>query len=241
MFVIRFRLRRSALAMGGMIAACGLVAAGIFAAQRAARQTGAEPARPAPVILLDAGHGGEDGGAVGVDGIVEKEINLPITLKLNAFLRALGYETQLTRATDASIHDAKASTLRERKTSDIHNRFHMMEALTENDLFVSIHQNQFPSSAAHGTQVFYSKNHPQSAVLAEDIQRSVVALLQPENTRLVKPSGAEIYLLYHAKIPAVLVECGFLSNPSDAALLKTDEYQNKIAYAIACGILEHRQ
>jgi N-acetylmuramoyl-L-alanine amidase len=217
------------------------VALGIFSLRQVARQTAAGVGQtPVPVVLLDAGHGGEDGGAVGLGGVVEKDINLPVTRKLNTFLRVMGFETRLTRSTDTSIHDLTAGTLRERKVSDIHNRFAMIEQLGDNDFFVSIHQNQFPaSSSAHGTQVFYSVNHPRSVLLAQAIQKSVVRLLQPTNTRKVKPSGTEIYLLWHSKKPAVLVECGFLSNAGDVEKLQQDSYQNQMAFAIACGVLQY--
>jgi len=240
MFVIRFRLRRALLAAGAMAAACALTALGIWLVQQAVQRTAASPAdSPDPVVLIDAGHGGEDGGAVGVGGVVEKELNLAIALKLDSFLRAVGYQTILTRSTDTSIHDATAATVRERKISDIHNRFAMQEALREKDLFVSIHMNKFPGRDAHGTQVFYSKNTPGSAALAESIQRSVIGMVQPENTRQIKPSGDSIYLLYYAKRTAVLVECGFISNAGDAEKLQDDAYQNQIAFAIACGVLEY--
>jgi len=239
MIFVRFRLKWALAYIGAAVAVCTLTATGIFLLQHAARPVDTMPERSTPVVLLDAGHGGEDGGAVGLNGIVEKDINLPIALKLNDFLLALGYQTLLTRTTDTSIHDAAAASLRERKRSDIHNRFRMIQSLRACDFFVSIHQNKFPESGPHGTQVFYSKNHPRSLMLADAIQRSVVELLQPDNTRQVKPSGREIYLLYNAEIPAVLVECGFISNSSDAAKLVTDEYQDQIAFAIACGILKN--
>jgi len=238
MIFIRFRLKRALWYVGGAAAACSITAIGIFAAQYVARQVNTRPGWPTPVILVDAGHGGEDGGAVGLNGIIEKNINLPIALKLDEFLRAMGYQTQMTRTTDTSIHDATAASLRERKRTDIHNRFHMIETLRDTDLFVSIHQNKFPARDPHGTQVFYSKNHPRSQILAASIQQSVVKLLQPDNARQIKTSGEEIYLLHHARIPAVLVECGFISNPGDAELLVQDDYQNQIAFAIACGILD---
>ena len=237
MIFVRFRLKRALVYIGAAAAVCTLAATGIFLLRHAARPVDTTPEHPTPVVLLDAGHGGEDGGAIGLNGIVEKDINLPITLKLNDFLQALGYQTLLTRTTDTSIHDAAAASLRERKRSDIHNRFHMMQSLRACDFFVSIHQNKFPESGPHGTQVFYSKHHPRSLMLADAVQRSVVELLQPDNTRQVKPSGSEIYLLHNAEIPAVLVECGFISNPEDAARLVTEEYQDQIAFAIACGLL----
>jgi len=241
MIVIRFRLKRALLTAGAMAAACVFTALGVFLVQRAARRAAASPAAcPDPVILLDAGHGGEDGGAVGVGGVVEKDLSLAVTLKLDSFLRAMGYQTILTRASDMDLHDVTASTMRERKVSDIHNRFAMQEALRDKDLFVSIHMNKFPGSGAHGTQVFYSKNTPRSSLLAQAIQESVVRLVQPENTRQIKPSGDSIYLLYYAKKTAVLVECGFISNAEEAEKLQQDEYQNRIAFAIACGILDFR-
>ena len=236
---VRFRLRRAleGTVVFGLIALLAVV--GIAMVQRNARYAGAPPQRPAPVILLDAGHGGEDGGAVGVGGLVEKDLNLAITCKLDSFLRAMGYETALTRDCDTDLHDASAVGVRERKTSDILKRFAMMEALGGGDLFVSIHQNKFGAQSAHGTQVFYSSNTPQSAVLAESIQERVVGLLQPGNHRLIKPAGDSIYLLYNAKKTAVLVECGFISNVEEAEKLRQDEYQNQMAFAIACGILDY--
>lgn len=241
MIVLRIRLNKKALlAAGGMIAACLLAALGIFLVQHAARHAAANPAQsPDPVIVLDAGHGGEDGGAVGIGGVVEKELNLDITRKLDVFLRAMGYQTVLTRSEDVSIHDADAQTLRERKISDIHNRFAMLEALRPQDMFVSIHQNQYQGTAK-GTQVFYSKNTPQSAALAQSIQAHVAQLLQPGNTRQIKPSGDSIYLLYYAQKTAVLVECGFLSDAAEVKQLQQDDYQYKLAFAIAAGILDMR-
>jgi len=240
MFVIRFRLKRALFAIGAMAVACVFTALGIFLVQHAARRAAANPVNsPDPVILLDAGHGGEDGGAVGIGGLIEKDLNLAIALKLESFLRAMGYQTILTRNSDTDLHDMTVSTVHDRKVSDIHNRFAMMEALRDKDVFVSIHMNKFPGSGAHGTQVFYSKNTPNSAVLAQAIQESVVRLVQPENTRQIKPSGDSIYLLYYAKKTAVLVECGFISNAAEAEKLQQDEYQNQIAFAIACGILEY--
>ncbi|MCL2300086.1 MAG: N-acetylmuramoyl-L-alanine amidase [Firmicutes bacterium] len=242
MIFIRFRLRNALFVAGALVAACVFTALGIGLVRHAPFRAAASPAIcPDPVILLDAGHGGEDGGAVGLGGVVEKELNLAITLKVESFLRAMGYQTILTRADDSDLHDAAASTVRDRKTTDIHKRFAMQEALRDKDLFVSIHMNKFPGSGAHGTQVFYSKNTPNSAALAESIQRSVVRLVQPENTRQIKPSGDSIYLLYYAKKTAVLVECGFLSNAGDAEKLQDEEYQNRLAFAIAGGILDFRQ
>lgn len=187
-------------------------------------------------VIIDAGHGGVDGGAVGVDGVVEKGINLAISLKLKALFTASGYQVIMTREDDRSIHDEGSETIRRKKTTDIHNRFKIMEE-NPKALFLSIHQNKFGQSQYSGTQVFYSANNEISKVLAQSIQESVKAQLQPQNDRAIKPAGDNLYLLYHAKSPAVLVECGFLSNPTEAGLLQSDAYQNKMAFAIYCGVL----
>ena len=187
-------------------------------------------------VIIDAGHGGMDGGAVAGDGTLEKTLNLSIAQKLNDLLQCAGVRTVLTRKDDNSIHDADAVSVRQQKVSDIHNRLQIMEQ-TENAVFVSIHQNHFSVSKYHGAQVFYSANDPQSAILAEQIRQSLTAHLQPNNTRETKKSGTEIYLLYHAMRPAVMVECGFLSNAEETQKLKTEDYQTKLALSVADGIL----
>ena len=189
-------------------------------------------------VLIDAGHGGVDGGAVANDGTEEKYINLQIAQLLEQQLGAMGIRTAMTRTSDVSIHDSSAQTIREKKVSDIHNRMQLMEK-TENCIFVSIHQNKYSDNALSGTQVFYSPNTTASAQLAQTIQNSVCMLLQPENTREIEKSGSSIYLLYYAQKPAVLVECGFLSNAEDLKKLKDEAYQKQLAFCIATGILEY--
>ena len=191
-----------------------------------------------PLIIIDAGHGGQDGGTVSSSGIVEKDINLSIALKIENLLKLYGFETLMTRNDDSLIYDGDCKTMREKKVSDIHNRMSMIEKYPDS-IFLSIHQNHFDESKYSGTQVFYSKNNPESQILAECIQASVISKLQPENTRLIKPSGTEIYLLYHAKSPAVMVECGFLSNGAEAQLLNDDEYQTKMSVAVVQGIFTY--
>lgn len=190
------------------------------------------------VIIIDAGHGGEDGGATGSDGTVEKDINLSISMKVNEILSAYGYKTHMIRTTDTSIHDSNADTTRERKISDIHNRALTMDKY-ENCIYVSIHQNKFEDSSVWGAQSFYSPNDEASKLLADFIQKSIKTNVQPTNDRVIKKSGTNIYVLYNATKPAVMVECGFLSNPKELALLKSDDYQNKIAYSISFGIINY--
>lgn len=189
-----------------------------------------------PIIIIDAGHGGFDGGAVAEDGTIEKDINLSISKYLQEYLTFLGFKTIMTRENDASIEDEGLQTIRERKSSDLHNRMKIMEE-TENALFISIHQNKYSVEKYSGTQVFYSpKTKEESALLALSIQDSIVNTLQKDNTRQIKECGTSVYLMYNAVKPAVLVECGFLSNHEETKLLNTPEYQKKIAFCIAMGI-----
>ena len=191
-----------------------------------------------PVIVIDAGHGGEDGGASSSSGILEKDINLSISMKVKSLLDVMGFKTVCVRNDDRLIYDSSCKTMREKKVSDIHKRLDIMNA-HPGCIFLSIHQNHFTQSKYTGAQVFYSKNTPESAILAEYIQKSLKKNLQPENTRKIKPSGTEIYLLYHAKETAVMVECGFLSNGGEAELLNENEYQTKTALAIVSGLTEY--
>lgn len=188
-------------------------------------------------VVIDAGHGGEDGGATGKAGTIEKGINLAIAKDLQDLLLASGYRVVMTRTEDEAISD-DLDTIRQRKTSDLHNRLKVIES-QGNCIFVSIHQNQFPQSQYHGTQIFYSRNTENSKTLAESIRARVVGLLQNDNTRQTKPATSSIYLLWNAKVPAVLVECGFLSNPEEEQRLNDSAYQKQLAFAICCGVLDY--
>ncbi len=189
-------------------------------------------------VIVDAGHGGDDGGAIGIDGTVEKDINLDIALKLEKILKFYGFNVIMTRTQDVMTCDDGLDSLRKRKISDIHNRFELMRK-NPDAIFISVHQNKFEDSSQHGTQVFYSGNDERSKELAEAIQTSVTLTLQQKNDRVVKKSGSGIYLLYHAKIPAVLVECGFISNSDEVKKLKDESYRMKLAILIADGLLKY--
>lgn len=189
-------------------------------------------------VIVDAGHGGDDGGAIGIDGTVEKDINLDIALKLEIILKFYGFNVIMTRTQDVMTCDDGLDSLRKRKISDIHNRFELMRK-NPDAIFISVHQNKFEDSSQHGTQVFYSGNDERSKELAEAIQTSVTLTLQRKNDRVVKKSGSGIYLLYHAKIPAVLVECGFISNSDEVKKLKDESYRMKLAILIADGLLKY--
>lgn len=191
-----------------------------------------------PVIVLDPGHGGEDGGASAASGTLEKEINLNVSLYLREMLEKSGYQVVMTRETDCAINDEGLDTIRERKVSDIHNRLKIAKG-QENCILVSVHQNHFSESRYYGTQIFYSTNEPTSKELAESIREQTVALIQPENKRECKPATSSIYLLWNADMPAVLVECGFLSNESEAVKLVTAQYQRQMAFVIYNGLVDY--
>ncbi|MDD5953449.1 MAG: N-acetylmuramoyl-L-alanine amidase [Oscillospiraceae bacterium] len=220
-------------------AACGLFAyTSLRSYFRVAEQASNLAAAEQKSILLDAGHGGEDGGAVGNCPQLEKDINLAITRKLRSMLEASGFSVVMTRDGDDFIGDNSLPTLAERKKSDMQARLRCMES-HPNSIFVSIHQNHFDNTTYSGAQVFYSSNDEKSSVLAGTIQNSIVTLLQPDNERQSKAAEKTIYLMRNAKSPAVIVECGFLSNDSEAKMLCEEAYQNQMAFAIYCGIVDY--
>ena len=189
-------------------------------------------------VIIDAGHGGEDGGAVAYDGSLEKDFNLDIALKLQDVLELYGFNVVMTRTEDVMTCDDNLKTQRQKKVSDIRNRLELINKF-DNAIFVSIHQNKFSDSNQEGTQVFYSPVNLNSKKLADCIQNSVVSNIQRNNKRKTKKSGTEIFLLYHSVVPSVMVECGFLSNSNDLLKLKTDAYKMKIATLVADGIINY--
>lgn len=190
-------------------------------------------------VIIDPGHGGVDGGAVGYDKkTIEKDINLSISLKLRDFLVVGGYNVIMTREDDRLINDEGIKTIKKQKTSDLKNRLNIINEHPE-AILISVHQNKFTKSKYNGAQVFYGRKNTDSEILAQAIQDSFRSLLQPDNSREVKKTGKEIYLLYHSEIPSVMVECGFLSNPEECELLKTDDYQNQVAFTIYAGLSKY--
>ncbi len=189
-------------------------------------------------VIVDAGHGGEDGGTQSSAGVLEKEINLDISLKIGALLRLMGYNVVYTRTDDSLHYSNDATSQRQKKVSDIHYRMSIMKNYPD-AVFLSIHQNYFTQSKYCGAQVFYSKNNASSKMLAQKLQDNIRTLIQPENDRQIKASDADVYLLYHAESPAVMVECGFMSNSGEALLLSDSEYQKKISLAVLAGIEEY--
>lgn len=188
-------------------------------------------------VIIDAGHGGEDGGAEASDGTVEKDINLSIAKILRDMLLQGGFEVEMIRDEDVSVGDNSLQTVRERKRSDLEKRVELYNS-DENNIVLSIHQNNFSQSQYSGTQIFYSDN-TESQELSEYIRQAIVGLVQPDNERQCKPADDSIYVLRNAKVPAIIIECGFLSNPQELEKLKDYEYQKELAFAIYMGFVEY--
>ncbi len=187
-----------------------------------------------PVIIIDAGHGGIDGGAVGADGTAEKDLNLKISKKLAALLRLMGYAVVETRTEDISLasEDAKKGHI---KQSDLENRLRIA-AQYDKKVFVSIHMNTYSGVSCEGLQVWYSEGDAASAEIAKAVQQGVKNTLQPQNNRKIKLATSSIYLLRQATYPAILIECGFISNLDECKRLGDDLYQKQLALAIAASI-----
>lgn len=190
-------------------------------------------------IVLDAGHGGMDSGAVGIHGELEKNINLAIVRDLRDMLTLSGFDVVLTRDADVSIHDDGVTGVRNQKVSDMENRLDIVKSY-ENCIFISVHQNKFTQPQYFGAQIFYNENNPDNRLLAQIMQDNF-KVIQPENDRQIKLSGDELYLFKNTMVPAVLIECGFLSNPDDAANLSDEQYQRKVAFMIYNGIVRYLQ
>ena len=187
------------------------------------------------IVVLDPGHGGEDGGAVSADGVAESRLNLEIARRVHDLLRLTGQSVIMTRNDDVSIH-TEGETVRARKASDIRNRVALVNACDQ-AILLSIHQNSLPSSpVTHGAQVF--RNEQAGAdVLACTIQDSLNAAINAGNEKQSRKIPSTIYLMKHVTAPAVLIECGFLSNPQETNLLQQPSYQTKLATAITAGYL----
>lgn len=183
-----------------------------------------------PVIILDAGHGGEDSGAVGIGQVLEKDLNLSLTLRLRDLLTFEGWRVIMTRQDDRLLYDPSVSV--SHKVQDLKTRLDYGNRYP-NAVFVSIHMNKYPAESCKGLQVYYSPNHTASSTLADRIQGDVKLYLSPENHRLPKKATTSIYILSRIRIPAVLVECGFISNPEDTLMLSDATYQKKLTAVLA--------
>lgn len=200
--------------------------------EQAVPVTGGE--KRAPVVVIDAGHGGKDPGKVGVNGALEKEINLQIALRLKNLLEQNDVVVVLTREEDKDLASEQAVS---RKNEDLQARVSLIGSVAP-DVMISIHQNSYSEEDVDGAQVFYHAGSDSGKKLGTMIQDSLKSEINDGNHRVAK-ANKEYYLLKKATCPAVIAECGFLSNPSEAALLVTEEYQEKLAFAIHLGIMEY--
>ena len=207
-----------------------------FLAYQRARQTSSEQViiKKKPCVVIDAGHGGKDPGKVGINGALEKDINLEIAIKLQQFLELEDVEVILTRDSDAGLYDENASN---KKVQDMKRRVEIIEQAAP-VLTVSIHQNSYHEEYVHGAQTFYYESSEQSKLLAEKMQQALLNGVDKENKRVAK-SNDSYYLLKKTSSPIVIVECGFLSNSEEARKLESDYYQEKLAWAIHMGILQY--
>lgn len=193
-----------------------------------------EVQRAKPCVVIDAGHGGMDPGKVGINGALEKDVNLQIALQVKEFLEANDVRVIMTRETDDGLYEEGDAN---KKVRDMKRRVELIEE--ENPVIaVSIHQNSYPEEVVHGAQVFYYSGSSEGQLLAEEIQSQLVEKVDPANKRRVKANDS-YYLLKKAPCPIVIVECGFLSNREEADRLCTPEYQEKLAWSIHMGILRH--
>lgn len=184
------------------------------------------------ILIIDAGHGGEDGGATSCTGVLESQINLEIALRLNDLCHLLGYETRMIRTTDVSVY-TEGNTIAAKKVSDLKQRVRIVNE-TENGILISIHQNTFPEGKYSGAQVFYN-SITGSQDLAHTMQSAFTQTLNPRSNRKSKQAD-NVYLMQHIQRPGVLVECGFLSNPTEEANLRAGEYQKKLCCVIVSAI-----
>ena len=187
-------------------------------------------------VIIDAGHGGEDPGAIGADGTLEKDLNLAIAMNIGNLLTERGITVIYTRTEDKLLYKESENIKGIRKISDLKNRCQVAND-NPSAIFVSIHMNTFGASKYSGLQV-YKKDNSSSESLANQVKSSVKESLQPDNERAVK-SGNEMYVLENSPGEAILIECGFLSNPEECKKLSEKEYQNKLSFAIVCGIINY--
>ena len=214
-----------------------LVFAAVFLHNQLATAEIAAMAEQIPILIIDAGHGGADGGASTEDGVLESDINLAIAGKLNALAHLYGVNTVMTRETAEIDYPAEADTIAKQKVYDQKNRVALINSYPEG-ILISIHQNFYPDSRPMGAQVLYGHT-TEGEAFGKLLHENLVTTLDPDNRRVASPIDDNIYLMRNAMCTAVLVECGFLSNPQEAALLNSTAYQNKISVVLLASYLEY--
>ena len=218
-----------------LVAACGLLLLITHFFDKGESRAASQDSISGVTIIIDAGHGGMDGGTQSRDGILEKDINLAVANKLYTLCRLAGIDCRMTRSDDNML--VSDDIKQKRKMHDLKNRAAIVNEY-ENPVFVSIHMNSYPDSRYSGLQVWYSKNDERSRSLASYVQSYAAGYLDPANTRVIKPATSSIYLLDRLQVPAILIECGFLSNESESALLASDDYQTKLAIVIFAALCD---
>lgn len=188
-------------------------------------------------VVLDAGHGGTDGGAVGRSGTQEKDLNLKIAKKTQEFMRFFGIPVVMTREDDRSLHSENAKTVKQQKTEDLKYRCDFTMA-QQAPVYIAIHQNFYDDRVSRGAQVFYAESNAEGKVLAERMQNNLKTVLGQQNQRSAAKNPNKNYLLEHITYPAVIVECGFLSHPEEEMLLCSPDYQAKIAFALTMSAMD---
>ena len=191
------------------------------------------------VLIIDPGHGGEDGGAVAADGTMEALLNLSIAQKLNDLASFCGVQTLMTRTGEHIDYPTDAATISARKTADQKQRVALINSIP-NGILISIHQNWYPTSGPHGAQVLYARN-PESEAFGTLMHAKLIESLDPENRRVAAPVSDDIYLMRNAQCPAVLIECGFLSNPEELSRLKENAYQTKLGMLMLSAFFDTAQ
>ena len=234
LWIRKTELRKALLCCGGFL--CAAFAFHVLTTELPVISTFSTAEKPPVTVVIDPGHGGEDGGAVSLGGVQESHINLAVSKQLRDLLCFAGVRTVMTREEDVTICDEGLGTIRERKASDIRNRVAIVEG-TENAVLLSIHQNSLPSSTVtHGAQVFWNQQEG-AEELAEAIQTSLNGSINVGNEKHTKRIPPTVYLMKHVTAPAVLVECGFLTNQEEARRLQDETYQRGLAVSIAAGYL----
>jgi len=196
----------------------------------------------APTFVIDPGHGGEDGGTFAPDGTAEKVLNLQVASTVSLLLELNGNGVRMTRTDDTLLYDHYNDLENykgKKKIYDLKNRVRITEEY-ENPIYIGIHMNSFPSSQYKGLQVYYSKNNPDSMALAMAVQSDTAKYIQEWNRRTVKGADSSIYILDNLDCPAVLIECGFLSNSEELALLKGSEYRRDLSSVIFLSAVSSR-
>ena len=239
-----FVIKRNSVVLLAAIVVMGIIGAGMLAGNSHTYINEAHPVAAELnklTVIIDAGHGDPDGGAVAGDGTEEAELNLAVAKKLEIILQNAGCKVIMTRSDSMGIHNQDGKTsISQKKNEDMRKR-RSIQANSGGDMFISVHMNKFEQTDCYGAQVVFQASDAPSEQLAMCIQSALKTGIDNGNKREAMANKSGIYLLKNVPIPSVIVECGFISNRDELALLKTEEYQSKIAWAIYMGIVEYAQ